>query len=397
MGRGDHVIADALTAQSVALIVKKYADAAGLDVANLSGHSLRAGFITSAADNRASISRIMEVSRHRDPRSVETYVRRADRYNDHAGDGFLGFAAPWRYVVPGLVEEIQRDAVDEKISVATVLRKVKVAAAKLRLPNVEAWVEHELNGYPGEVDLPDYRKLRGRPHALDPYNGWLPIFLGNNQDFLSDAPIRQSLASVEDLVSRYKGGFMELVFPQSIIMKLNEILHTEVGRMSNHIQVGQIQGIIEVVRNRALQWAIDLERAGVTGEGMSFNDKEKTIAGGSSVTNFNIHSIGTFAGNMGSGNTSGDISVSTSTSTQILEIVRKVRAAVPQLERDGVDGPTLSRAMDEIEHEAKKQSPDGGKLRDLLSGAKDVLVGAAGNLTAEGAMALILEALKSLS
>lgn len=89
ISRGDNVMAGGLTSQSVALIVKKYADAAGLDVANLSGHSLRAGFITSAADNRASISRIMEVSRHRDPRSVETYVRRADRYNDHAGDGFL--------------------------------------------------------------------------------------------------------------------------------------------------------------------------------------------------------------------------------------------------------------------------------------------------------------------
>lgn len=89
VGRGDRVTGEGLTPQSVALIVKRYADAAGFDVAKLSGHSLRAGFITSAADNRASISRIMEVSRHRDPRSVETYVRRADRYSDHAGDGFL--------------------------------------------------------------------------------------------------------------------------------------------------------------------------------------------------------------------------------------------------------------------------------------------------------------------
>ncbi|PSJ53796.1 DNA recombinase [Mesorhizobium soli] len=89
VGRGDRLNPEQLTAQSVALIVKHYADAAGLDVDKLSGHSLRAGFITSAADNRASISRIMEVSRHRDPRSVETYVRRADRYSDHAGDGFL--------------------------------------------------------------------------------------------------------------------------------------------------------------------------------------------------------------------------------------------------------------------------------------------------------------------
>ncbi|MCZ7862859.1 site-specific integrase [Agrobacterium salinitolerans] len=87
--RGDRVTEETLTDQAVALIVKKYADAAGLDVANLSGHSLRAGFVTSAAENRASISRIMEVTRHRDPRTVETYVRRADRFKDHAGDGFL--------------------------------------------------------------------------------------------------------------------------------------------------------------------------------------------------------------------------------------------------------------------------------------------------------------------
>jgi site-specific recombinase XerD len=89
INRGDHVTNDALSAQSVALIVKRYAEAAGLSVETLSGHSLRAGFITSAAENRASISRIMEVSRHRDPRTVETYVRRADRFKDHAGDGFL--------------------------------------------------------------------------------------------------------------------------------------------------------------------------------------------------------------------------------------------------------------------------------------------------------------------
>jgi site-specific recombinase XerD len=89
INRGDHLTGEALSAQTVALIVKKYADAAGLDVEKLSGHSLRAGFVTSAAENRASISRIMEVTRHRDPRTVETYVRRADRFKDHAGDGFL--------------------------------------------------------------------------------------------------------------------------------------------------------------------------------------------------------------------------------------------------------------------------------------------------------------------
>lgn len=89
VGRAGIVQEEELSAQSVGLVIKRLAAAAKLDVASLSAHSLRAGFITSAAEHRASISRIMEVSRHRDPRTVETYVRRADRYRDHAGEGFL--------------------------------------------------------------------------------------------------------------------------------------------------------------------------------------------------------------------------------------------------------------------------------------------------------------------
>jgi site-specific recombinase XerD len=57
INRGDHLTDEPLSAQTVALIVKRYAEAAGFDVATLSGHSLRAGFITWAAENRASTSR----------------------------------------------------------------------------------------------------------------------------------------------------------------------------------------------------------------------------------------------------------------------------------------------------------------------------------------------------
>lgn len=37
----------------------------------------------------ADLNRIMDVSRHVDLRTVRTYIRRADRYRDHAGAGFL--------------------------------------------------------------------------------------------------------------------------------------------------------------------------------------------------------------------------------------------------------------------------------------------------------------------
>jgi hypothetical protein len=47
----------------VANVVKAGADRVGLDAAQFSGHSLRSGFLTSAAG--ASIFKMMDVSRHK--------------------------------------------------------------------------------------------------------------------------------------------------------------------------------------------------------------------------------------------------------------------------------------------------------------------------------------------
>lgn len=79
----------ALTAQSVALIVKRYADAAGLDPRDFAGHSLRAGFLTSAAEAGVDVLRMMEVSRHKRVETVQSYVRRANLFKGHAGERFL--------------------------------------------------------------------------------------------------------------------------------------------------------------------------------------------------------------------------------------------------------------------------------------------------------------------
>lgn len=89
VSKSGKVAQDRLTDRSIAAIVKGYAARAGLDAAGFSGHSLRAGFITSAAERGADLNRIMDQSRHTDPRTVRKYIRRAERYKDHAGAGFL--------------------------------------------------------------------------------------------------------------------------------------------------------------------------------------------------------------------------------------------------------------------------------------------------------------------
>jgi site-specific recombinase XerD len=78
-----------VSAQTVALIVKRRAKAAGLDPAMFSGHSLRAGFVTSALETGADLLRVMDVTRHREVKTLKAYDRRAKAFKDHAGRKFL--------------------------------------------------------------------------------------------------------------------------------------------------------------------------------------------------------------------------------------------------------------------------------------------------------------------
>lgn len=82
-------LAPRLTTQSVADIIKRYCTAAGLDASTFGAHSLRAGYITTAAERGADLARIMDQSGHRDPRTVVGYIRRANAFKGHSGSGFL--------------------------------------------------------------------------------------------------------------------------------------------------------------------------------------------------------------------------------------------------------------------------------------------------------------------
>ena len=87
--RSGRIGPNALSAATVAELVKGAARRAGLDAARYSGHSLRRGFLTSAAESKASLLKLLEQSRHRRVESVRGYIAEADRFDDHAGEALL--------------------------------------------------------------------------------------------------------------------------------------------------------------------------------------------------------------------------------------------------------------------------------------------------------------------
>jgi len=87
--RGDHITANRLTDQAVALIIKRYAAAAGLDPSLFSGHSLRSGYVTEALANGADVLRVMDQTRHRSVQTLKGYDQRARAFKTHSGLKFL--------------------------------------------------------------------------------------------------------------------------------------------------------------------------------------------------------------------------------------------------------------------------------------------------------------------
>jgi site-specific recombinase XerD len=82
-------VGESLSPGMVARIIKDYAKRAGLEVSDFAGHSLRAGFVTSAAVGGASSERIADHTGHASIAMVRVYTRRVDAFADHPGQGLL--------------------------------------------------------------------------------------------------------------------------------------------------------------------------------------------------------------------------------------------------------------------------------------------------------------------
>jgi integrase len=89
IAKGERLKHGRLTDRSVAKIVKAHAARVGLDPVNFSGHSLRSGFLTSAAARGASIFKMADQSRHKSMDTLRGYIRDAEIFKDHAGMGLL--------------------------------------------------------------------------------------------------------------------------------------------------------------------------------------------------------------------------------------------------------------------------------------------------------------------
>ena len=82
--KGSKLSKNRLTDQTVALLIKEYLNLAGIDSKNYSGHSLRSGFATSAAESGAEERSIMAMTGHKSTEMVRRYIKEANLFKNNA-------------------------------------------------------------------------------------------------------------------------------------------------------------------------------------------------------------------------------------------------------------------------------------------------------------------------
>jgi len=82
--KGSKLSENRLTDQTVAILIKEYLNLAGINSKNYSGHSLRSGFATSAAESGVEERNIMAMTGHKSTEMVRRYIKEANLFKNNA-------------------------------------------------------------------------------------------------------------------------------------------------------------------------------------------------------------------------------------------------------------------------------------------------------------------------
>lgn len=177
-----------------------------------------------------------------------------------------------------IMEEIQAAALDRTVPVTDILRRVKLVASKLGLTDALEWVNDELNGYHQKElkEIPPYRVSSGRLMENSRFHGQRLAY-GDPESIaaMSVVVLNEPIASVEASI-RAEGD--RIVMP--IDFELSKALAASgiKGSYEVHLNKSVLVSIADSVRTMVLDWAIELEREGINGEGVSFSSAEKERA-----------------------------------------------------------------------------------------------------------------------
>ena len=179
-----------------------------------------------------------------------------------------------------LVIELQKDCLNTNGSFSYLCQKAYFIAHKLNQDEMIEFLKKEIYGYKNIKDLPDYRYVDLIYKAFNPYHGWIPFQIPSQGVFsrLLKGPIFLSVGEMQDFLNAddsILNSAVPLELQQELIKRSNMPFITEIKGVFSKTQLVRI---LDVIKNRILDWAIKLEKEGICGNDYEFTEHEKEIA-----------------------------------------------------------------------------------------------------------------------
>lgn len=294
-----------------------------------------------------------------------------------------------------LIQELQAECFDGKVSVSSLLLKTLAVSQKLAAPDIEAWIEQELNGYIDEV--PPYRRVKGQMKAWNPFNGWILVVIGNTEDaeIFSFQNLGQPIAELEDLTKGNGSQTLTIYYSDYIQDVLSKANGTDF-RCALHVSTSKVKAVINAVRTHVLKWTFSLEKQRIIGKGMTFSKEEKAAAAAVSyVTNNHI-------GEMNNSQLQQHAQHSPQTLNAGLDIavlqalVEDIKEAIATLGLQPEQAQELVAELATLHSQAGSPKPKVGIVRESLKSVRTIVEGAAGNIAATAIGDRVIQLLQSL-
>lgn len=189
-----------------------------------------------------------------------------------------------------LLDEIRSDLVNELADLSNTLRKAKMLARAIRLPEFREWVDFELNGYPEVEKVPSYRRFRptnlgtfAGPFNSGVKNMVLPIYnlppeikeLAENFIFFEGVGALEALAAQAPDSHQWK-------WPQEMVLLAQQAIKLTGGMVlvdaHQPIPAHAISGVLDQVKNKLLDFVLDLQESNITSEDLNNRAVEPELA-----------------------------------------------------------------------------------------------------------------------
>jgi hypothetical protein len=280
-----------------------------------------------------------------------------------------------------LVPELVNMASDPSVTTTQILRRALVVAHRLAVPEIVSWLNCELNGY--EVNVPNYRMLRGQLMAHNPYHGLIPFLMKDNESMeaITQHHENQSIPELERISKTDNDhGILVRFFRPSLEQKLMKGMSFPMRPQLQFTYV-QIEGIIEKVRNRILEWALDLEIRGILGEGMTFTQQERKMG---QEQHYHFGDVSSSQIQIGSNSSNQHQVIDTGgDATALRSVAEALTAALNQSKASGDLADELRAEIATLQAQASSPKPKWEIVKASARSVKAIVEGAAGSVLGE--------------